>query len=144
VRSSRIHFTAHLQPVLDTLVYVKRETEVGLEITTLLMPTPIATLLRSRAIAMKNGMRHVFTGNVADPASQATYCQQCQTLLIGRDGYEITAWHLTPEGRCDKCGTPCAGVFARSPGKWARNAGRFQWLRRQISDGNDRSDSLRK
>jgi pyruvate formate lyase activating enzyme len=29
---------AHLQPVLDTLVYVKRETQVWLEITTLLIP----------------------------------------------------------------------------------------------------------
>jgi pyruvate formate lyase activating enzyme len=29
----------HLQPVLDTLIYLKRETEVWLEITTLLIPT---------------------------------------------------------------------------------------------------------
>jgi pyruvate formate lyase activating enzyme len=99
---------AHLQPVLDTLLYVKRETQVWLEITTLLIP----------AIALKNGMRYAFTGNVHDPAGQATYCHKCQTLLIGRDWYEITAWHLTPEGKCDKCGIACSGVFSHTPGTW--------------------------
>ena len=151
---------AHLQPVLDTLLYVKRETQVWLEITTLLIPglndsdaeiekmtqwvvenlgpdvpwhftafhpdwrmrdipaTPSETLSRARAIALKNGMRYAFTGNVRDPAGQATYCHKCQTLLIGRDWYEITAWHLTPEGKCDKCGIACSGVFSHTPGTW--------------------------
>ena len=151
---------AHLQPVLETLVYVKRETQVWLEITTLLIPglndsqaelekmtqwvvenlgpdvpwhftafhpdwrmrdispTPAETLSRARAIAMKNGVRYAFTGNVHDPAGQATYCHHCQALLIGRDWYEITAWHLTDEGKCKKCRTACAGVFDPSPGRW--------------------------
>jgi len=151
---------AHLQPVLETLVYVKRETRVWLEITTLLIPglndseaeleemtqwvvenlgpdvpwhftafhpdwrmrdvppTPLATLSRARAIAMKNGVRYAFTGNVHDPAGQATYCHHCQALLIGRDGYEITAWRLTEDGQCENCRTACAGVFDRSPGNW--------------------------
>jgi pyruvate formate lyase activating enzyme len=81
-------------------------------------PTPRATLSRARAIAMNKGVRYAFTGNVRDPAGQATYCHHCRALLIGRDGYEITVWHLTAEGKCDKCGTPCRGVFARSPGTW--------------------------
>jgi pyruvate formate lyase activating enzyme len=151
---------AHLQPVLDTLVYVKRETRVWLEITTLLIsglndseaeiermtqwvaetlgtdvpwhftafhpawrmteipPTPSTTLINARRIAMKNGIRYAFTGNIRDPAGQATYCSSCQVLLIGRDGYEITAWHLTADGKCARCGTPCAGIFATSPGTW--------------------------
>ena len=67
---------------------------------------------------MKNGVRYAFTGNVHDPAGQATYCHNCQTLLIGRDWYEITAWHLTPEGKCDKCGISCSGVFNHTPGTW--------------------------
>ncbi len=151
---------AHLQPVLDTLVYVKRETNVWLEITTLLIPglndsdaeiekmtqwvvenlgpdvpwhftafhpdwrmqdipaTPAEALSRARAIAMKNGVRYAFTGNVRDSAGQATYCKDCHAALIGRDGYEITAWHLTPDGRCEICGTHCAGVFEALPGTW--------------------------
>jgi pyruvate formate lyase activating enzyme len=75
-------------------------------------------LSRARAIAIKNGVRYAFTGNVHDPAGQATYCHNCRAPLIGRDGYQITAWRLTAEGKCDKCGTPCAGVFNRSPGTW--------------------------
>lgn len=151
---------AHLQPVLDTLIYVKHETQVWLEITTLLIhglndseaeldemtqwvvenlgpdvpwhftafhpdwrmrdipPTPSKTLARARAIAMKNGVHYAFTGNVHDPAGQATYCHNCQALLIGRDGYEITAWHLSADGSCDKCHSHCSGVFNGSPGTW--------------------------
>jgi pyruvate formate lyase activating enzyme len=67
---------------------------------------------------MKNGVRYAFTGNVHDPAGQATYCHHCQALLIGRDGYEITAWQLTNTGKCRNCGTPCTGIFERSPGTW--------------------------
>ena len=149
----------HLQAVLDTLVYVKRETSVWLEITTLLIPglndsdaelermtqwvaehlgpdvpwhftafhpdwrmrdipsTDAGTLSRARTIALKNGIRYAFPGNVYDPAGQATYCHNCRALLIGRDQYEITAWKLA-EGKCRKCGTPCAGIFERSPGTW--------------------------
>jgi pyruvate formate lyase activating enzyme len=151
---------AHLQPVLETLVYVKRETSVWLEITNLVIPglndseaelermtqwvvdnlgpdvpmhftafhpdwrlrdippTPPGTLTRARQIAMKNGVRYAFTGNVFDPAGQATYCHECQALLIGRDGYRITAWRLTPEGACAECGAACAGVFEAAPGTW--------------------------
>ncbi len=143
----------HLQPVLDTLVYLKKETRVWFEITTLLIPgendseeeidqetqwimdhlgpdvplhftafhpdyrmldkkpTPSSTLKRSRDIAMRNGLRYVYTGNVHDPAGQSTYCHHCKNILIGRNGYEITAWHLTPKDTCARCGTPCPGVF---------------------------------
>jgi len=67
---------------------------------------------------MKNRVRYAFTGNVHDPTGQATYCHNCRALLIGRDGYEITAWHLDADGHCDKCHAACTGVFARSPGTW--------------------------
>jgi len=151
---------AHLEPVLETLIYVKRETKVWLEITNLVIPglndseaehermtqwvvenlgpdvpmhftafhpdwrmrdippTPASTLLRAREIALKAGVRHAFTGNVYDPMGQATYCHSCRALLIARDGYRITAWHLTADGRCKKCGTACAGVFGAKPGTW--------------------------
>ncbi len=152
---------SHLQPVLDTLVYIKHETEVWLEITTLLIPgendsdeeldemtrwvvqalgpdvpmhftafhpdwkmmdkpsTPPETLQRARRIAMRNGVRYAYTGNVHDPEGNSTYCHHCGKLLIGRDWYELSGWHLTPEGRCRFCDTPCAGVFEARPGTWA-------------------------
>jgi pyruvate formate lyase activating enzyme len=150
----------HLQPVLDTLQYLKRETDVWFEITTLLIPgendsdreldeltawvvdklgpdvpvhftafhpdwkmmdkppTPHATLTRARQIAIRNGIRYAYTGNVHDRPGGSTYCHSCGTLLIERDWYVISGWHLSADGRCQFCGTPCAGVFEGAPGDW--------------------------
>ena len=151
---------AHLQPILDTLVYVKHETSVWLELTTLLIPghndsnqeleamtqwvvdklgpdvplhftafhpdwkmrdvpsTPTNTLQRAREIAIANGVRYAYTGNVHDKAGQSTYCHCCGHLLIGRDWYELSQWNLDENGHCRQCGTPCAGVFEPQPGHW--------------------------
>jgi pyruvate formate lyase activating enzyme len=147
-----------LAPVLDTLAYLKHETDVWFEITTLLIPgendsdaeldrmtqwvagtlgsdvplhftafhpdykmldrprTPAATLQRARKIALGNGLRYVYTGNVHDEEGGSTACHACGERLIGRDWYVLTAWNLTPEGSCAACGTPCAGRFAGAPG----------------------------
>jgi pyruvate formate lyase activating enzyme len=80
--------------------------------------TPASTLSHARRIAKKNGVRYAFTGNVHDPAGQATYCHDCGVELIGRDGYRITGWRMTRDGACEACGTKCAGVFQPSPGTW--------------------------
>ncbi len=145
--------SAHLQPVLDTLVYLVRETSVWVEITTLLIPgrndaddeieamsrwilrelgpdvplhfsafhpdwkmtnvppTPPSTLTRARDIALKAGLHFVYTGNVHDTAGGTTTCPACREPLIVRDWYDITAYHLTPEGGCPRCGARLAGQF---------------------------------
>jgi len=152
--------TGHLQPVLDTLVYLKRETSVWLEITTLLIPgendsddelerlsgwvvkelgpdvplhftafhpdfkmtdtppTPPATLTRARRIAMRNGVRYCYTGNVHDPEGGSTWCHACGLRVIERDWYEIGAWNLSADGACTRCGTKLPGVFEARPGTW--------------------------
>ena len=151
---------AHLAPILETLEYIKHETQVWLELTTLLIPgendspreiddmsqwvvehlgpdvpmhftafhpdwkmldippTPPATLSRAREIAMRNGVRYAYTGNVHDEAGGSTYCHQCGAKLIGRDWYVITAWNLDANGHCAACGTACAGVFESGHGDW--------------------------
>ncbi len=150
----------HREPVLETLVYLKHETDVWLETTTLIIPglndseseieemtqwvvenlgpdvpmhfsafhpdwklldrsaTPPATLTRARQIALKNGVRYAYTGNVVDPDGDTTFCHECGQLLIGRNWYAMTAWELTPESACPSCGTPCAGVLEPRPGDW--------------------------
>ena len=152
--------SGHLEPVLETLRYLKHETSVWLEITTLLIPgendadreieaasawvaehlgpdvpwhftafhpdyrmrdkpaTPVETLRRARAIARRHGIRYVYTGNVHDEDGQSTWCHACGRRLVGRDWYVLSAWGLTPDGRCGDCGTPCAGVFEARPGDW--------------------------
>ncbi len=150
----------HLQPVLDTLCYIKHETRVWLELTTLIIPgendtdaelesmtqwvvehlgadvpmhftafhpdwkmtdkprTPTASLLKARNIALKNGVRYAYVGNVHDKAAESTYCHHCGELLIGRDWYVLSDWHLDATGACQKCGTSCAGHFMERPGNW--------------------------
>jgi pyruvate formate lyase activating enzyme len=80
--------------------------------------TPSSTLNRARQIALKNGVRYAYTGNVHDKAGASTYCHHCGQRLIGRDWYILSDWHLTPSGQCQQCGTPCAGLFEAQPGQW--------------------------
>ena len=153
----------HLGPVLDTLRYIKNETDVWLELTTLLIPgendaeaeidemsqwiaehlgpdiplhfsafhpdwkmldtpaTPIQTLTRSRDIALRNGLHHVYTGNVHDFWGSSTYCHGCGEVLIGRDWYQLSTWNLEMRGErasCASCGAAIAGVFEEKPGTW--------------------------
>ncbi|MCP5365564.1 MAG: AmmeMemoRadiSam system radical SAM enzyme [Hyphomicrobiales bacterium] len=154
--------SAHLQDVLETLVYIKKQTAVWLETTTLLIPgendsdaeldamtswvvdnlgpdvpmhfsafhpdwkmmdtppTPPATLSRARQIAINNGVRYAYTGNVHDAEGDATLCPACGAVVIGRDWYDLTQWHLDSEGQCRNCGTRIAGVFDGAPGDWGR------------------------
>ena len=71
-------------------------------------------------IARANDVRHVYTGNVHDPAGGSTWCHGCGALLIGRDWFELTQWRLAEDGRCGDCGTQLAGVFEPRPGTWGR------------------------
>ncbi len=82
-------------------------------------PTPPETLTMARGIALNNGLRYVYTGNVHDPLGQTTYCHNCDAELIQRDWYRLGSWALDEAGRCLQCRTRCAGVFdAHGPGAW--------------------------
>ena len=81
-------------------------------------PTPPSTLKRAREIALRTGLRYVYTGNVHDEAGQSTYCHGCGARMIGRDWYTITAWGLGLGGRCAACGETCPGLFEALPGSW--------------------------
>ena len=45
-------------------------------------------------------------------AEWAIHFYACGAVLIGRDQYDITAWNLSADGRCAKCGTHCHGALA--------------------------------
>jgi pyruvate formate lyase activating enzyme len=151
-----------LQPVLETLEYLRHETDVWFEITNLLIPgandsdreidamtswiverlgpdvpvhftafhpdykmldrppTPPQTLTRARRIALANGLRHAYTGNVFDVEGGSSYCPGCGGRVIERDWYRIGAYRLGDDGRCESCGTRLPGVFAGPPGAWGR------------------------
>ncbi|MBL8471857.1 MAG: AmmeMemoRadiSam system radical SAM enzyme [Rhodocyclaceae bacterium] len=147
-----------LSPVLDTLCYLKHETNVWFEITTLLIPgrndgdgelrelsrwvmrelgpdvplhftafhpdwkltelppTPPATLARARNIALAEGLRYVYTGNVHDKKGSSTWCPGCGKLLVERDWYEIGAYALDAAGHCQRCGHTLPGRYGRFDG----------------------------
>ena len=150
----------HLQDVLETIEYVVHETDVWVELTTLLIPghndgdeelnelttwvvdrlgtdvplhftafhpdykmldvanTPPATLTRARDIAVANGVRYAYTGNVHDRSGSSTYCPGCGERAIERDWYVLGDYGLTTDGVCRSCGTQIAGFFDGPPGTW--------------------------
>ena len=153
----------HLDPVLETIRYVKEETDVWFELTDLLIPgendstgeiesmtqwimetlgpdvplhftafhpdwkmmdkprTPLKTLTKARSIAMKNGLRYVYTGNVHDYEGESTYCHDCGQVLIGRDWYQLSVWNISTVGdraACKFCNARLPGVFDGPPGGW--------------------------
>ncbi len=158
--------TSQLSKVLDTLKYLKYETDVWFEITDLVIPgendsdkeidemtswvfkhlgpdvpmhfsafhpdwkmmdkprTPKSTLVRAREIALANGIRYAYTGNVHDFGGHSTHCHVCNHRLIGRDWYELSDWNICSDGNysgnCINCGAPVAGVFEKSCGDWGR------------------------
>ena len=73
--------------------------------------TPLETLVRARDIAMGEGLRYVYTGNVHYSEGDATYCPnpECGAVLIRRDWYRIGTNRITGDGRCPDCGVSVAG-----------------------------------
>lgn len=153
---------ARLQPVLDTLVYLKHATDVWFEITTLLIPgkndsdaeieaeakwimrelgpdvplhftgfhpdykmmdtapTPASTLTRARKIALGEGLRYVYTGNVHDREGGTTFCPSCGKPVIVRDWYEILGYAVTPDGHCLHCDATLPGRYGTFERPWGR------------------------
>lgn len=66
--------------------------------------TPMATLDRARDIGLKNGLHHVFVGNVPGHPAQGTKCHSCHKTLIDRAGYSLGKIHIA-KGCCAFCGT---------------------------------------
>ena len=148
-----------LEAVKDTLRYIKHETDVWLELTTLIIPgendseeelnslcawvaedlgldvpihftafhpdwkmrdtpqTPTMTLLQAQQIAQQHGIHYAYVGNVQTADGANTHCPNCNSVVIGRQDYSITAWNLV-DGTCHQCHQPIAGYFDDTHGNW--------------------------
>ncbi|NNM00758.1 MAG: AmmeMemoRadiSam system radical SAM enzyme, partial [Gammaproteobacteria bacterium] len=62
--------------------------------------TAAATLARARAIAMDNGVRYAYTGNVHDGDGGSTFCHSCGARVIERDWYRLGDYGLADDGHC--------------------------------------------
>jgi pyruvate formate lyase activating enzyme len=71
--------------------------------------TPPATVQRARELAMKEGCRFVYTGNMPGVDSEHTYCPVCKESVIKRYGFQVTS-NTLKDGRCP-CGTVIPGVW---------------------------------
>ena len=80
--------------------------------------TPPQALARARRIALDNGVRYAYTGNIHDEDGGSTYCHACGEKLVGRDWYRLTRWRLDDAGCCARCGVACDGVFDGAAGDW--------------------------
>lgn len=154
-----------LEPVLDTLKWLKQESDVWFEITNLMIPqandsedeiarmcdwilnnlgtdvplhftafhpdfrlqdrpaTPPQTLLRARKQALDAGLKYVYSGNIHDPRTQATYCAGCGQCLIARDWFQLGEYNLT--------GSHCRFCNMELPGRF-EEAGKGDWGRKRI------------
>lgn len=77
---------------------------------TRLPATPIAKLETLRALALQEGIRYVYLGNVPGHEGTHTYCHNCKKILIERKGYFTPHFNIE-DGRCKFCGTVI-------PGRW--------------------------
>ncbi|MAG08741.1 AmmeMemoRadiSam system radical SAM enzyme [Candidatus Woesearchaeota archaeon] len=75
-----------------------------------LPPTPVNLLGEARKVAMDEGLKYVYIGNVPGTDAENTYCPKCGKVVIGRRGYIITENNLS-NGSCRFCGYKIAGVF---------------------------------
>jgi pyruvate formate lyase activating enzyme len=74
-------------------------------------PTPNATLIRCREIALGEGLRFVYTGNVPGLAGEDTTCPSCGKVVVARRGFELEGLHIK-NGRCAFCGFTIPGVWS--------------------------------
>lgn len=79
---------------------------------TRLPSTPVSVLEELRDLALKEGIRYVYLGNVPGHEGSNTYCHNCHKLLVDRRGYHISQYNIKDD-RCRFCGTLI-------PGRWAQ------------------------
>jgi pyruvate formate lyase activating enzyme len=73
-------------------------------------PTPVATLRAAASLGKKEGLCHIYIGNVPGEAED-TLCRTCGFVLIRRRGFSIAGNSLR-DSRCPSCGTALAGRFS--------------------------------
>lgn len=80
---------------------------------TQLPPTPVNILKSAREIALQEGLKHVYVGNVPGLGAENTTCPKCSKIVVERRGYSILQ-NSIENGKCKFCGSPVAGVWSKS------------------------------
>lgn len=70
-------------------------------------PTPLEVLESARNLALEEGLKYVYIGNVPGHEGENTYCPNCKTLLIDRSKFSVIVNNIdTSSGvpQCPNCG----------------------------------------
>jgi len=86
-------------------------------------PTSIKMLVKAREIALEEGIKFVYVGNLPGNEGEHTYCPSCGEMVIKRFGFSIESWGLDEEMRCKNCGERIPIV-----GKYHGGRGRFYFF----------------
>jgi pyruvate formate lyase activating enzyme len=71
--------------------------------------TPETAVIKARELAMKEGLKYPYLGNVFSHEGLNTYCKSCNNLLVERIGLNATQVGLEPNCKkyiCGKCKAP--------------------------------------
>ena len=77
---------------------------------TQLPATPIGILTSAREIAIAEGIKYVYIGNIPGLDAQNTLCPKCHDLIIERRGFTVLQRNIV-KGCCTKCGEKIPGVW---------------------------------
>lgn len=72
--------------------------------------TPVEVLNNAYRIATEEGLKYVYTGNAPGNEISDTKCPTCNSIVVIRQGYRISANTITG-GKCNKCGSKIDGVW---------------------------------
>lgn len=72
--------------------------------------TPQETLKRAYDIAVSEGLKYIYIGNVVSDIGQDTICPKCKKILIKRVGYRIIE-NVIQDSKCPNC-------HKEVPGQW--------------------------
>jgi pyruvate formate lyase activating enzyme len=72
--------------------------------------TPVATLEMARNVAMDEGLKFVYTGNVPGHPGNNTYCPKCGERVIHRVGMSVAQNRLV-DGKCPDCQHSIPGIW---------------------------------
>jgi pyruvate formate lyase activating enzyme len=72
--------------------------------------TPLSTLVKAKEIALHEGLKFVYIGNVPGKGFENTYCPGCSKLVVERSGFSILSNNLS-DGKCKFCRAAIPGVW---------------------------------
>lgn len=75
-----------------------------------LLSTPVRTLEQAREIAVKEGLKFVYIGNVPGHKYNSTYCPECGKMVISRTHFDVHEIEIK-KGKCKFCGYPISGLW---------------------------------